>query len=152
MAATNATTADTSKYVSEVYAAYDDDLCGGFRVNKGYLDLEWIEWRDEVSRQHRDGGLPSMVWKCGDQHWCVHGVFFREGDLPHIVRNDGKQEWKCNLTRTNLHRDGNKPAVIFANGDCEWWVKGTRTGTTNIPPPGAIFPGQFTKPARPNSE
>ena len=76
---------------SEVYTAYDNDLCGGERCGKE----RWtrIEWKDDHGRLYRDGGLPAVVHYNGNQEWVVHNVIHRDGNLPAFVRFDGYCEW-----------------------------------------------------------
>ena len=133
---------------SAVYAAYDDDLCGGVRNNIGPFTA-CIEWKDDKGLLHRDDDLPAVVYNTGGCQWYLHGERHRDGDRPVMESSEGTLVWTKN---GNYHRNRNLPALIYANGQCEWWVDGSRTGTSADPPPGAVFPGQLTKPARPNSE
>ena len=134
----------TKEVVSEVYSAYNDDLCGGLRMKDGKHNR--IVWVDGIARLHRNGELPAVITKKGAQIWYKHGSLHRNNDLPSIVLENGARQW---FKDGVLHRDGNRPSVIYSDGDLEWWVDGERTGTSANPPEGAIFPGQFTKPARP---
>ena len=129
---------------SEVYAAYDDDLCGGQRYDVGKW-LERIIWVDDKGRFHRDGDLPAAIWRDGEQEWSIHGITHRDNDMPAIVEKDGTRLW---FKHDNQHRDGGLPAVMGANGIYEWWVHGKMTGESGDPPEGAVFPGQLVKPCR----
>ena len=77
-------------------------------------------WEDSDGKPHRDGDLPAMVWKDGEQHWYKNG---------------------------KIHRDGLLPAIIRPDGTMRWFEHGKFTGDQDFPPPNAGFPGQQTKSA-----
>jgi hypothetical protein len=55
----------------------------------------------------------------GDQYWiATNGHLHRDGDLPAIIRDDGRQYW---------YHDGKKhretgPAFIWSDGAVEFWL------------------------------
>ena len=153
------------------------DLQGGVRVWKkctlqGKSEIRRIEWKNAEGKLHRDGDLPAEVcnniecckvrswWKNGEQHrdgdlpavvladggneWYKHGGLHRDGDMPAAVYPSGSM-WFQNGKH---HRDGNLPSSVWNSGNLVWYVHGTQTGNRDNPPPGAIFPGQLTKPCR----
>ena len=104
------------------YDVYVDGFDGWILYNKGCIS-ERIEWKREKIHSRNINDLPSIIWK------------------------DGGQEW---LDDTEIYHRGNGlPAVVVPNERLfAWYTHGKRTGDNYNPPPGAIYPGQLTKPAR----
>ncbi len=71
---------------------------------------------------------PATIYRRrGAQVWFRYGRKHRNGDMPAVIRNDGRTEYWVN---GKLHRDGDKPAIICANGRCEWYKEGKRHRAT----------------------
>ena len=111
------------------YAAYVEDLetLDGGSLKFVGMRNENISWHDKYPTYH-----PYML--------------NRDNDLPAIIFKDGEQGWYCHGKK---HRDHGLPAVIWANGtSLKWFINDKQIGDQDNPPPGAVFPGQLTKPAR----
>jgi hypothetical protein len=70
-------------------------------------------WYDADGNLHRDGDLPAVVRADGRQEWYHHGRLHRGLDLPAVVWPNNKLEWWQNGRR---HRDGDQPAMVLPNG------------------------------------
>jgi antitoxin component YwqK of YwqJK toxin-antitoxin module len=79
---------------------------------------------------HRDGELPAVIYADGTQHWYKDGKLHRDGDLPAIIcANDNKYWYK----EGKLHRDGDLPAAIYANGEQLWFKEGKQHRDRDLP-------------------
>ena len=142
MAATEEPWVPTLETTYQEYVARND-LCGG--CHGAQTGLSYIEWKKD-GQHHRDGDLPSIVFKSGFRSWCKEGTLHRDGDLPARIWETGQQEW---YKAGKMHRDGKLPALVSASGQvCMWYINGVCVGVTKNPPEGAVFPGQLTKAAR----
>ena len=90
--------------------------------HKNNCGQEYTEYRNSRDELHRDGDLPAIDYRDGEQRWYKNGKRHRDGDRPAIELVDGSQSWFINGKR---HREGGLPAVVwvFDEVNHKMWYK-----------------------------
>ena len=80
-------------------------------------------WLDMDGQIDRGWDLPAIIYDDGRQEWRRHGHTHRDRDRPAVINAQGVHLW---YMHDQLHREGNLPACIYPSGRKEWAYHGVR--------------------------